>query len=79
MSTIITSYQIYLIMVLESRKHNFIKNVIAEYLCNIFEAGYVVLKLNKDIMISFSKLDEVATLDTSSHKREKNGWRPSTI
>ena len=82
MSTIITCYQAILLGGIESKEkgyYDFTKNIISEYLYNIIEIGYMLLKQNKDIMISFSKLDEVATLDTSYHKRDKIACRPSTL
>ena len=36
-------------------------------------AAYVVLKSNKDILISFSKLDEVTLLETTYHKSDRDG------
>ena len=43
--------------------------MINELLDYILLISYVIMKQNKDILISFSKLDEVCVLDTSYHKK----------
>ena len=54
--------------------------LVNEILNYVLLGGYVVLKRNKDILISFSKLDQVATLETTYHKPEPfKKWRVDSI